>query len=134
MPDAHGLLKPRSGEIESARLEGSDCNWASQRRATNARTKNQNRGGNPNRTGTGSQEAIAFPYQHRNGPQKRDAEEPSLFRYGIVFLQLENKERKCWVPKGVAFLHGNETHSRVSFYFRPFFVRVVVLKLYTIIT
>ena len=34
--------------------------------------------------------------------------------------------------KGVAFLHGNETHSRVSFYFRPFFVRVVVHKLYTI--
>jgi hypothetical protein len=67
-------------------------------------------------------------------PKKGDAKEPSLFRYGIVFLQLENKERKCWVPKGVAFLHGNETHSRVSFYFRPFFVRVVVLKLYTIIT
>jgi len=35
--------------------------------------------------------------------------------------------------KGVAFLHGNGTHSRVSFYFRPFFfVRVVVHKLYTI--
>lgn len=27
--------------------------------------------------------------------------------------------------KGVAFLHGNGTHSRVSFYFRPFFVRVI---------
>jgi hypothetical protein len=84
--------------------------------------KNQNNGGNPNRTGG----AIAFSLSTPRWPAKKDANELSFFRYGID-LQLEKKQRKCLVPKRCCLLYGkNETRSRVSLYFRRFFVRVSV--------
>jgi len=69
-----------------------------------------------------SGELSPFLINTAMAPQKRDAKEPSFFRYGIVFLQLENKERKCWVPKKRCRLSTRKRDAFSCFFlFPPFF-------------
>lgn len=80
--------------------------------------KNQNNGGNPNRTGG----AIAFSLSTPRWPAKKDANELSFFRYGIALLQLEKKQRKCLVPKRCCLLYGKKRNTFSCFFiFPPFF-------------
>ena len=64
-------------------------------RASQCAYRNQNRGGNPNRTGTGGvRGAIAFSYQHRNGPPKKGCKRAFLLslRHCIPPIGKQGKE------------------------------------------
>lgn len=71
---------------------------------------------------TGLVELSPFPYQHRDGPQKRMQTSFPSFVTALHSSNWKRSKGNAWCRKGVAFYtEKNETRSRVSLHFRLFF-------------